>query len=49
MHVMSEAFLDAVGSIAVINLHPALPGAFDGTHAIERRRSDCTEQNGKSS
>jgi phosphoribosylglycinamide formyltransferase len=36
MHVMSEAFLDAVGSIAVINLHPALPGAFDGTHAIER-------------
>ena len=36
MHVMSEAFFDAVGSIAVINLHPALPGAFDGTHAIER-------------
>jgi phosphoribosylglycinamide formyltransferase len=36
MHVMSEAFLDAMGSIAVINLHPALPGAFDGTHAIER-------------
>jgi len=36
MHVMSEAFLDAVGSIAVINLHPALPGGFDGTHAIER-------------
>jgi len=23
-------------SIPVINLHPALPGAFDGTHAIER-------------
>jgi phosphoribosylglycinamide formyltransferase len=36
MHVLSEAFLDVVGSIAVINLHPALPGAFDGTHAIER-------------
>lgn len=36
MHVMSEAFFDAVGSIAVINLHPALPGAFDGMHAIER-------------
>jgi len=36
MRVLSEAFLDALGSIAVINLHPALPGAFDGTHAIER-------------
>jgi folate-dependent phosphoribosylglycinamide formyltransferase PurN len=35
MHVMSEAFLDAVGSTAVINLHPALRGAFEGTHAIE--------------
>lgn len=22
--------------ISIINLHPALPGAFDGTHAIER-------------
>lgn len=22
--------------ITIINLHPALPGAFDGTHAIER-------------
>lgn len=36
MHVMSETFLDAVGPIAVINLHPALPGGFDGTHGIER-------------
>jgi len=36
MHVLSEAFLEVVGSITVINLHPALPGAFDGTHAIER-------------
>jgi len=36
MHVFGEGFLDALGSIAVINLHPALPGAFDGTHAIER-------------
>jgi formyltetrahydrofolate-dependent phosphoribosylglycinamide formyltransferase len=39
MHVFGEGFFDAVvvgSSIAVINLHPALPGAFDGTHAIER-------------
>jgi formyltetrahydrofolate-dependent phosphoribosylglycinamide formyltransferase len=36
MHVFGEGFLDAVGSVAVINLHPALPGAFDGMHAIER-------------
>ncbi|KAI9510552.1 phosphoribosylglycinamide formyltransferase [Russula earlei] len=36
MHVFSEGFLDAMGSTPVINLHPALPGAFDGTHAIER-------------
>jgi len=37
MHVFGEAFLDAVApSAPVINLHPALPGAFDGTNAIER-------------
>ena len=37
MHVLGEAFLDAVcPSTPVINLHPALPGAFDGAHAIER-------------
>ena len=36
MHVLSEGFLDAMGSIPVINIHPALPGAFDGTGAIER-------------
>jgi formyltetrahydrofolate-dependent phosphoribosylglycinamide formyltransferase len=35
MHVFSPAFLDAfVGK--VINLHPALPGAFAGTDAIAR-------------
>lgn len=27
--------LEAAG-ISIINLHPALPGAFDGTHAIDR-------------
>lgn len=37
MHVFGEAFLDAVApSAPVINLHPALPGAFDGANAIER-------------
>ena len=37
MHVLGEGFFDAIGgSVPVINLHPALPGAFDGTHAIER-------------
>lgn len=28
--------VDPAHAIAVINLHPALPGAFDGAHAIER-------------
>jgi formyltetrahydrofolate-dependent phosphoribosylglycinamide formyltransferase len=35
MHVFSPAFLDAFAN-RVINLHPALPGMFPGTHAIER-------------
>ncbi|MCB9758561.1 MAG: phosphoribosylglycinamide formyltransferase [Alphaproteobacteria bacterium] len=35
MHILSSAFLDRVRA-RVINLHPALPGAFPGTHAIER-------------
>ncbi|CAE6471509.1 unnamed protein product [Rhizoctonia solani] len=35
MHILSEKFLDLM-TIPVINLHPALPGAFDGAHAIER-------------
>ena len=26
----------AKAGISIINLHPALPGAFDGTHAIDR-------------
>jgi phosphoribosylglycinamide formyltransferase len=36
MHVFGDGFLDAIGALPVINLHPALPRAFDGTHAIER-------------
>lgn len=35
MLVLSEAFLDHFAD-RVINLHPALPGTFAGTHAIER-------------
>jgi formyltetrahydrofolate-dependent phosphoribosylglycinamide formyltransferase len=35
MHVLSPAFLDHV-PLRVLNLHPALPGQFAGTHAIQR-------------
>jgi formyltetrahydrofolate-dependent phosphoribosylglycinamide formyltransferase len=35
MRVLTSAFLDRFPN-RVINLHPALPGAFPGTHAIER-------------
>ncbi|KII94411.1 hypothetical protein PLICRDRAFT_427495 [Plicaturopsis crispa FD-325 SS-3] len=39
MHIFGDGFLDIVsgdGRIPVINLHPALPGTFDGANAIER-------------
>lgn len=35
MHVLSPAFLDRF-PMQVLNLHPALPGQFAGTHAIPR-------------
>ncbi|MFO7742726.1 MAG: phosphoribosylglycinamide formyltransferase [Anaerolineae bacterium] len=35
MHVLSDAFLTHFPS-RVVNLHPALPGAFPGTEGIER-------------
>jgi formyltetrahydrofolate-dependent phosphoribosylglycinamide formyltransferase len=35
MHVLSLAFLDRFPD-HVLNLHPALPGQFPGTHAIQR-------------
>lgn len=46
MHVLSPAFLDRFDG-QVLNLHPALPGRFTGTHAIERalaayRQGDIT-------
>ena len=38
MHVLGDAFLTEVEreNISVINLHPALPGAFDGVNSIQR-------------
>lgn len=35
MHILSPTFLDHFPR-QVLNLHPALPGQFAGTHAIER-------------
>ena len=35
MHILSQAFLEHFPN-RVVNLHPALPGQFPGTHAIER-------------
>ncbi|MGD0751596.1 MAG: phosphoribosylglycinamide formyltransferase [Anaerolineales bacterium] len=35
MRILTSAFLDHFPS-RVLNLHPALPGTFPGTHAIER-------------
>ena len=35
MHILSPAFLDRFPG-RVLNLHPALPGTFPGTRAIER-------------
>jgi folate-dependent phosphoribosylglycinamide formyltransferase PurN len=35
MRLLGAAFLDRFSG-RVINLHPALPGAFPGTHAISR-------------
>lgn len=38
MLILSPAVLQPLekAGITIINLHPALPGAFDGTHAIDR-------------
>ena len=38
MHILAPAFLTPIkaAGIPIINLHPALPGAFNGAHAIER-------------
>jgi phosphoribosylglycinamide formyltransferase 1 len=39
MRLLSSAFLDHF-PMKVINLHPALPGTFPGTHAIDRAWHD---------
>lgn len=36
MHILSPEFLNAFPKDRIINLHPALPGKFDGARAIER-------------
>lgn len=41
MHILGQNFFQAINdsagpSIQIINLHPALPGQFDGTNAIQR-------------
>ncbi|OAA53941.1 phosphoribosylglycinamide formyltransferase [Niveomyces insectorum RCEF 264] len=42
MHVFTKAFLDPLDAagIKIINLHPALPGKYDGANAIQRAFSD---------
>jgi phosphoribosylglycinamide formyltransferase len=42
MHVLSPKFLDplAAKKVPVINLHPALPGKYDGIDAIKRAYDD---------
>jgi formyltetrahydrofolate-dependent phosphoribosylglycinamide formyltransferase len=40
LHILSPVFIDQFPE-RVINLHPALPNAYDGMHAIERAYSDA--------
>jgi len=42
MYIFGEHFLDPItaAGIKVINLHPALPGQYDGANAIERAYAD---------
>lgn len=45
MHILAPAFLGPIKSagIPIINLHPALPGAFNGARAIDRAWSAYEE------
>ncbi|GAA95256.1 uncharacterized protein L969DRAFT_58174 [Mixia osmundae IAM 14324] len=43
MHVLSAEGLKLLEGIPIINLHPALPGAFDGANAIPRALSAYKE------
>jgi phosphoribosylglycinamide formyltransferase len=42
MHILAPSFLDplAARNVAIINLHPALPGQYDGAGAIGRAYND---------
>ncbi len=42
MHILTPTFLDrlSVANVPVINIHPALPGAYNGAGAIERAHQD---------
>lgn len=43
--ILGPTFLKKLNGIPIINLHPALPGAFDGTtHAIEMAWNKCQEE-----
>ncbi|KAH8886382.1 phosphoribosylglycinamide formyltransferase [Thozetella sp. PMI_491] len=44
MYVFGKSFLDPLkaAGIQIINLHPALPGRYDGADAIERAYADFT-------
>ncbi|KAJ5637010.1 hypothetical protein N7490_006889 [Penicillium lividum] len=45
MHILSPQFLRPleVANVRIINLHPALPGAFNGVNAIERAHAAWME------
>ena len=36
MHVLSKDFIKKIAPSPIINIHPALPGQFNGINAIER-------------
>ncbi|KAG9242887.1 putative phosphoribosylglycinamide formyltransferase [Calycina marina] len=42
MHILAPSFLEPLSAkkVPVINLHPALPGMYDGVNAIERAYND---------
>lgn len=42
MHILAPTFIDPLTAknIPIINLHPALPGQYDGASAIERAFDD---------
>ncbi|KAK8932399.1 hypothetical protein H634G_04866 [Metarhizium anisopliae BRIP 53293] len=44
MHIFSKEFLEPMekAGARIINLHPALPGEFDGANAIERAYEELT-------